>query len=301
VSAPVTDNLEWATLLKRLRLARGWTQAEMGLRLGGVAAEGVSRRETGVGEVTGSEINALAESMALTVEQLLRLPEVLHEPTDFRRALGGRLRRAREARGMSQGEVAEELKVSRALVSKWERGEKRPTPDNLARLEDLLGLSDRRTLGARHIPGLASVSIPVVNRISAGQVVDYENASGPDHAPHTYIDGAIGETGTLAALMFALEVVGDSMEPTLHEGDIVVLRRFDPSSDSRQGVPDGAIVYVRFRPVSGRDGGFLARWYVTGEQSLTLRKDNPRYMPIVVGADDIEQCAVVTERRTTRL
>ena len=47
----------------------------------------------------------------------------------------------RTARGLSQGELAERLDVSRQSVSKWETGQSVPDLDKIIRLADLYGVS----------------------------------------------------------------------------------------------------------------------------------------------------------------
>lgn len=47
----------------------------------------------------------------------------------------------RTARGLSQGDLAEQLEVSRQSVSKWETGQSVPDLDKIIRLSDLFGVS----------------------------------------------------------------------------------------------------------------------------------------------------------------
>lgn len=52
--------------------------------------------------------------------------------------LSEQIRQAREARGLSQEALAEQLNVSRQAVSKWEMGVSNPTPENLEALSGIL-------------------------------------------------------------------------------------------------------------------------------------------------------------------
>ena len=80
-----------------------------------------------------------------------RLAEVLAQ-TD-RAALGGRLRSARQARGLTQGEVADDV-MSVAYLSRIESGHRQPTAPALEALaerldvtvESLLGVAERREI-----------------------------------------------------------------------------------------------------------------------------------------------------------
>ena len=55
--------------------------------------------------------------------------------------LSEKILKLRTARGMSQGDLAEKLEVSRQSVSKWETGQSVPDVDKLVRLADLFGVT----------------------------------------------------------------------------------------------------------------------------------------------------------------
>ena len=62
---------------------------------------------------------------------------VIH-PT--RGSLGTEIRRRRRQRDWSQDDLAMAVRVSQAVVSAWERGEFRPSPDHMKRIHDVLGI-----------------------------------------------------------------------------------------------------------------------------------------------------------------
>lgn len=55
--------------------------------------------------------------------------------------LGEKLKKLRKARGLSQEQLADQLKVSRQAISKWELGESTPDTGNLVALRDYFGVS----------------------------------------------------------------------------------------------------------------------------------------------------------------
>ena len=61
---------------------------------------------------------------------------------------GERIRRGREAKALTQEELAEALGVSRQAVSKWERGEADPSTANLLALGRLYGVPAEELLRA---------------------------------------------------------------------------------------------------------------------------------------------------------
>lgn len=63
--------------------------------------------------------------------------------------IGNRIRKYREARGLSQKELAEELGISNSRISNWEQGINRPDADILARLCGILNISPSLLLGVK--------------------------------------------------------------------------------------------------------------------------------------------------------
>ena len=140
-----------------------------------------------------------------------------------------RLQELRKARGYSQQDVASLIGVGRTTYLKYENGDNRPTRklNELARLfnvstDYLLGLTDTPTesLTQPLSPSLSKergVRIPVLGRVVAGipieaieEVIDWEE-----------IPQKMAATGKF----FALRVCGHSMEPTILEGDVVIVRQ----------------------------------------------------------------------------
>lgn len=64
-----------------------------------------------------------------------------------RLALAARLRMAREMAGLSQGQVARLLGISRPSVSEWEAGRRRVSSEELAQLVEIYGVSSEWVLG----------------------------------------------------------------------------------------------------------------------------------------------------------
>lgn len=144
-----------------------------------------------------------------------------------------RLRSLREAKKMSQNDVAKILGISRTAYVKYETGESRPIR-KLNELSTLFNVSTDYILGNEDkaiIKSGRGVRIPVLGRVVAGipieaveEILDYEEIT-PELA-------ATGE-------FFALQVKGSSMEPTLRDGDVVIVKK-QPTVDSG----DIAIVLV---------------------------------------------------------
>ena len=101
-------------------------------------------------------------------------------------------------------------------------------------------------------------------------------------------------------MAFAVIVKGESMEPTLREGDTVVFSPVDEGQESR--LRDGVIVFVRFGgDLAARRGCTIARLFWTDPVSgaFRLAKDNPRYPEVrgTLSSDEVSRISVGVEMR----
>lgn len=60
--------------------------------------------------------------------------------------IGETLRKIREEKGMSQGDIARKIKVHRTYISGIERGIRNPTVKNIEKIADALGVSPHTLL-----------------------------------------------------------------------------------------------------------------------------------------------------------
>jgi len=87
---------------------------------------------------------------------------------------GERLREAREMKGWSQSELADELDVTQAMISQLENGRRRPTPAVITKLAEVLGVERELLAGQsegefekallmRNLKGLSPESLKKIN------------------------------------------------------------------------------------------------------------------------------------------
>lgn len=134
--------------------------------------------------------------------------------------LGDRLRALREQSGKTQRELAALLCINRVSYTQYENNKRTPPPDTLRKLAIIFNVSVDYLLGNDVMKANAAkkgVKIPVLGRVVAGvpidavqEILDYEEIT-PEMA-------ATGD-------YFALQVKGASMEPTLRDGDIVIVKK----------------------------------------------------------------------------
>ena len=78
--------------------------------------------------------------------------------------LGERIRAARQAAGLSQEKLAEQLGLTRQAVTKWETGQSAPSTENLLRLAEVLGVPVTALLGeAASSPPLAGQPLHILS------------------------------------------------------------------------------------------------------------------------------------------
>lgn len=184
------------------------------------------------------------------------------------------LKKLRMNAGYSQQQLAEKMNVSRSAVAMWESGASHPDNTDLIRLAKIFHTTTDFLLD--HSPEKSvissSIQVPVLEDVRAGisltateEIRDYEE-----------VDPSMATKGKL----FALRVKGNSMEPRMHEGDVIICAE----------TPDV-------------DSGTVAVVLVNGDEATVKRVDkfkgglkliafNPSYDPVVYTNDECEELPV---------
>lgn len=185
-----------------------------------------------------------------------------------------RLVEARKQLGVSQTRLAEMMDVSQGAVSAWERGERDPGSEMIARLSDALGVTAGWLLGADEGTGdPQSVRIPVYDTIRAGipaeavdDVIDWEEI------PKAWTTGG--------KEYFAVRLRGDSMYPEYLDRDVVIFRR----SECCETGDDCAV------RINGDDATFKRVRLL--DSGMVLQPLNPAYSPLMYTADQVRDLPV---------
>ena len=165
-------------------------------------------------------------------------------------------------------DVSKETGISSTVFSEWKKGKSQPKIDKLAKIAEYFGVPLEYFTGKdpeRPEPTTdATRWIPVLGRVAAGipaemveDVVDFEE-----------VDRALGEA-------FALVINGDSMEPALMKGDVVIVKR-------QEDVESGAVAIVA---VDGEDA--TCKKIIKSEDGVILQPLNPAYPPVFFSNEDI--------------
>lgn len=190
-----------------------------------------------------------------------------------------RLKQLRKERNINQRELSEYLKVAPSTISMYENGQREPNFEVLEVLADffnvdmnyLLGKTDKTTKLIIDKP--QGLKIPVLGTVAAGipisaveDILDYEEV------PQSWENQ--GE-------FFALKIKGDSMEPRMESGDVVIVKQ---QPDANSG--DTVIVLVN------GDDATCKRLQKT-DNGIMLVSTNPKYPPMFYSTEDIQTKPVV--------
>lgn len=177
------------------------------------------------------------------------------------------------ARGKTQQDLADYLGASKSTVSMWVNGKRTPliaTIDQICKYfdctrEDLM--RDNREAYYKH-----SVSIPVYARVAAGLPLEAtEDIIDREEIPERL--ASLGE-------YYALRIKGNSMEPRIADGDVVIVRK---QSDA----DDGDIVIAL---VNGNDA--VCKRLRKYTDSIALVSNNPAYQPMYFTLEDTQDIPV---------
>ncbi len=193
------------------------------------------------------------------------------------------LQKLRAEKKYSQLKLASMLGVSRSAVAMWESGASQPDNDTLLKIANIFDVSVDYLLGRDDNQQLSKparrkgVRIPVYGDTAAGvpilAIEDFDSDD-PDDWEEITEDMARGGD------YIALRIKGDSMEPRMKTGDVVIVRL-------QPDIETGDVAIVR---VNG-DSATCKKIKKT-PQGLWLISFNPEYEPMFYSPKEIEELPV---------
>lgn len=181
--------------------------------------------------------------------------------------------------------IEREIGLKRGTIANWRLKRANPSADALSKIADYFNVSVDYLLGRTETPAAEYeypvgriVKFPVIGIITAGY-------NGEAH------EEFIGDISFLAESLhgykpeecFVLRVSGDSMEPELKNGDLVLIHR-------QTSVDSGDIAAVMY---NGDDATLKRVKYVYGEDWLELMPENPHYPSKRIEGCELEQCRIL--------
>ena len=186
------------------------------------------------------------------------------------------------ATGMKQSELCRLTGIPKSAMSQYIKGSFEPKQDRIYKIAEALRVSEAWLMGfdvpmKKTIYGESNISakgfkIPVLGYVRAGipieaveDILDYEEIS--------LEMASQGEH-------FALSIKGDSMEPRIAEGDVVIVRK-------QNIVENGELAVVL---VNGNDA--TVKKFYMNDNGVTLISTNPIYDPFYYSKEDVEKLPV---------
>lgn len=180
-------------------------------------------------------------------------------------------RRERTNRGFSQSEVAKILQVSPSTIGMWEQNRRVPPLEKLEKIADVFNVNLNQLTGNEEDPQ-QKLKSPILGTVSAGIPISaIEDIIGYEEIPQNM--------GHLEGL-FALRVRGNSMEPNIIEGDIIIVQQ--------QSSADNGDIVVAL--VNG-DEATVKKIKIT-ESGIMLIANNAAYTPMFYTNKEVEELPV---------
>ena len=176
--------------------------------------------------------------------------------------------------GISQRELAKLIQLSPSTVAMYELGQRSPDKDTVVKLADLFSCTTDYLLG-RDTPTLLpesftleeDIPVPILGSAPCGP----SSTVIQEILGYIYIDKQTAEQGE----HFALYAKGDSMEPTITPGDIVLIRK-------QPAVDNGQVAVV----LLDKEEACIKRVFCN-EGNCVLQSDNQKYQPKIVKQEEV--------------
>lgn len=192
-------------------------------------------------------------------------------------SIAERLRKGMDLRNLKQVDIIEKTGINKGALSSYLSGKYEPKQNNIHLLAKALSVNEAWLMG-HDVPmertvdlstaRKKGVTINVLGRVAAGI---------PIKAVEDIIDTEeISEDMAATGEFFGLRIHGDSMEPRMTEGDVVIVRRQDDAES-------GEIVIAM---VNGCDA--TCKRLKKYAEGIMLLSNNPKYEPMVFSKEEIE-------------
>lgn len=197
---------------------------------------------------------------------------------------GSRLRYARNAKGLTQQELADALGINRVNVSTWESNATKPETSRIPELVELLGIDEGWLFSAKgdapkKIEGASRSKKPAVELVPGSQLLGtgrmplYTGAMGGDgHVIITF--DAIDYVKRPAELEnvkggYGLLIVGESMVPAFWPGDMALVNPHLPPARQKN------VILYHTPPHGGEVEAIVKQLNGWNEREWSLQQYNP--------------------------
>ena len=188
------------------------------------------------------------------------------------------LRQLCKERGTTPFAVVKALGLSTGSPTAWKNG-RTPTTTTMQKIADYFGVEiETFWAGESKLSHEEGVKIPVLASVGAGipfdSILTFDQDDEDSWEEISKLDARKGA-------YFALRIRGDSMEPLIRHGDVVIVRKQDDYDD-------GDIVIVL---VNG-DEGVCKKLEYRNKGGIALLSINPAYKPMIFSSEEIDDLPV---------
>ena len=184
------------------------------------------------------------------------------------------LKKLRLQKGWTQERLAEIMGVGKSTISMYENGNRTPDFETLEEIADIFNVDLNRfsTTSTTQQMVSSGIMVPVLGYVRAGipieaveEILDYEEISRDMARQGDY---------------FALSIKGNSMEPKISEGDVVIVRR-------QETVENGEYAVVL---VNGNDA--TVKKFYKLDNGIKLLSTNPSYDPFFYTVEEVNSLPI---------
>ena len=236
---------------------------------------------------------ALTETTARNAFASLRRDAATKPPTvDNTEGFAGRLRFLRDASRLQNIQLAVALGVSEGGLKKWLSGVAEPSLRNLVNIQEVTGVAfqwmatgEGPMFDSVQEPAALASGLVYVPRYDvrvaagAGQIVESESIRAFLAFREDWIRSRLRRN---PANLVAFEAYGDSMEPTIADGDVILV-------DTSEVRVRGSAIYV----VRAGEEAIVKRIELDLDGSLVIKSDNPTYEQRTLRGDQLDQVRVL--------
>lgn len=183
-----------------------------------------------------------------------------------------RIKEGMYIRDMKQSDLVEATGISKGALSSYISGRYTPKQNNIYLIAKALNVNEAWLMGSdvpmeRNSSNKKGITINVLGRVAAGIPIEaVENIIDTEE-----ITEELARTGSF----FGLRIQGDSMEPDIHNGDIVIVRQQEDAES------DEIVIAL----VNGNDG--VCKRLKKYDGSIALVSINANYEPLYFTNKDI--------------
>ena len=183
------------------------------------------------------------------------------------------IKKRRKELNITLEEIGDYVGVSKATVQRWETGNiANMRRDRIKKLSEILRLEPEVFIGAQQTEKPLFAKVPVLGNVAAGvPVAAQEDIIGWEEVPASWTENDT---------VFALKIKGDSMEPRMVSGDVVIVKK-------QEDVNSGEVAIVMVG-----DGEATCKKVAKHSDGLVLISNNSKYPPMFFTIREIEQLPV---------